>query len=356
MKNENKTLPLDLNSIKRIAVIGPNADVVELGGYSGTPSVNISTLDGIKSKLEGKAEVVFKKGCSILGKEETGWDEEKNEGIYNYFDETESIKEAADLAGTCDAVILVVGTDLSVVDETADMQDLNLPGNQLDLVQKVTMVNKNTIVVLINGIPLTTNWIDENVPAVVEAWYAGQAGGAAIADVIFGDYNPGGKLPVTFYKNVDSLPHLGDYDITKGRTYWFYNSDVLYPFGHGLSYTTFEYSNISLDENSFSINDVNLKVSMEIKNTGSVKGDEVVQLYVKDVESSVIQPIKKLRAFKRISLDSGETKNVSFGLKSEDFSYWDENKKDWSIEEGEFEIMIGSSSEEIKLKMSLSIH
>ena len=245
---------------------------------------------------------------------------------------------------------------MSVADETADMLDLNLPGNQLELVKKVTAANKNTIVVLINGIPLTTNWIDENVPAVVEAWYAGQAGGAAIADVIFGDYNPGGKLPVTFYKNVESLPHLGDYDISKGRTYWFYDSDVLYPFGHGLSYTTFEYSNIAVDKNSFSINDVDLKVSMEIKNTGSVKGDEVVQLYVKDVESSVIQPIKKLRAFKRISLESGETKNVSFGLKSEDFSYWDENKKDWSIEEGEFEIMIGSSSEEIKLKMSLSIH
>jgi len=355
LKNENKTLPLDVNSIKRIAVIGPNADVVVLGGYSGTPSINISTLDGIKSKLEGKAEVMFKKGCSMLGKEYIGWDEEKDEGIFNIFDESESIRKAAELAETSDVAIVVVGTDLSVADETADMLDLNLPGNQLELVQKVTEANKNTIVVLINGIPLTTNWIDENVPAVLEAWYAGQAGGAAIADVIFGDYNPGGKLPVTFYKNVTSLPHLGDYDISKGRTYWFYDSDVLYPFGHGLSYTTFEYSNIALDKNSFRINDVDLKVSMEIKNTGSVKGDEVVQLYVRDTESSVNQPIKRLRDFKRIPLDAGETKTISFELKNEDFSYWDENMKAWIIEAGEFEIMIGSSSEEINLKSSLTV-
>jgi beta-glucosidase len=163
-------------------------------------------------------------------------------------------------------------------------------------------------------------------------------------------------LPVTFYKNVESLPHLGDYDITKGRTYWFYDSDVLYPFGHGLSYTTFEYKDIALDKSSLSINDVDLKVSMEIKNTGDVKGDEVVQLYVKDLESSVTQARKKLRAFDRISLEPGETKTVSFELKNEDFSYWDENKKDWSIEAGEFEIMIGSSSEAINLKTSLSVH
>lgn len=352
---DNKILPLDASSIKRVAVIGPNANKVELGGYSGTPSVSISPLDGIKTKLEGKAEVVFKQGCSILGKEYIGWDEEMNEGIYNILDEKKSIKDAAALAATSDVAIVVLGTDLSVADETADVADLNLPGNQLDLVQKVTMANKNTIVVLINGIALTTNWIDENVPAVVEAWYVGQAGGTAIADVLFGDYNPGGKLPVTFYKEVESLPHLGDYDITKGRTYWFNEAEVLYPFGHGLSYTTFAYENLTVEENSLTTNAVDLKVSLDINNSGDVTGDEVVQLYVRDIASSVIQPIKRLRAFERVALDPGETRKVSFELRNEDFSYWDDTKKDWNIEAGEFEIMIGSSSEEIRLKASLTL-
>jgi len=353
---EDKTLPLDANSIRRIAVIGPNANKVELGGYSGTPSVSISPLDGIRTKLEGKAEVVFEQGCSILGKEYIGWDEEKNEGIYNVLDEKQSIKDAAALAASSDVAVVVLGTDLSVADEHADAANLNLPGNQLELVQKVTTANENTIVVLINGIALTTNWIDENVPAVVEAWYAGQAGGTAIADVLFGDYNPGGKLPVTFYKEVESLPHLGDYDITKGRTYWFNEAEPLYPFGHGLSYTTFAYDNLTVEENSSTTNAVDLNVSVEINNSGDVTGDEVVQLYVRDTASSVIQPIKRLRAFERVALDPGETKKVSFELKNEDFSYWDESKKDWSIEAGEFEIMIGSSSEDIRLKASLTIN
>jgi len=198
---------------------------------------------------------------------------------------------------------------------------------------------------------LTINWVNENIPAIVEAWYPGQAGGAAIADVLFGDYNPGGKLPVTFYKKLEDLPPLGDYDITKGHTYWFSKKEPLYPFGHGLSYTTFKYKNLKVSSKTFDTSKENkISVSVDMQNTGPVKGDEVVQLYIKDLKSSVIQPEKRLREFKRITLDKGRTKTVTFELSNEDFSYWDENIKDWHIEPGQFEIQIGASSADIKLK------
>ena len=340
LKNDNNILPLDKSSIKRVAVVGPNADIIELGGYSGSPSVRISPLEGIQNKLKGKAEVVFSKGCSIMGKE----------------DETQSIKDAADLAGKSDVAIVFAGTNLSVANEAADRSNLDFPGHQLELIKEVYKSNPNTIVVLINGMPLTINWVDKNIPGIVEAWYAGQAGGTAMADVLFGDYNPAGRLPVTFHKSVDELPPLGDYDITKGRTYWFNKNEVLYPFGYGLSYTTFEYRNLNIDKTTISSSEENeFIVDVDIQNTGNLKGDEVVQLYVKDLESSVIQPIKRLREFKRITLDKGETKTASFKLHNEDFSYWDENKKGWRIEDGEFEILIGASSEDIKLKTLITM-
>jgi beta-glucosidase len=356
LKNENNILPLDKNSIKQVAVIGPNADIVELGGYSGSPSVRISPLQGLQNKLKGKAEVVFSKGCSVMGKEEIDWDEEKDEPVWKILDEKQSIKEAANLANNSDVAILFVGTNLSVANEAADRTNLDLPGNQLELIEEVYKANPQTIVVLINGMALTINWVNENIPGIIEAWYAGQAQGAAIADVIFGDYNPAGRLPVTFHKTVEELPHLGDYDITRGRTYWFNKNEVLYPFGHGLSYTTFEYSNLDISTNTIRSSEENeWVVSVDVQNTGNVKGDEVVQLYVKDLESSVIQPIKRLREFKRITLDKGDIKTVVFKLTNEDFSYWDEKKTDWHIEPGEFEIMIGASSEDIKLRESISL-
>jgi len=356
LKNDNNTLPLDKNSIKKVAVIGPNADIVELGGYSGMPSMRISPLEGLQNKLKGKAEVVFSKGCSIMGKEEIDWDEENDRPIFKDLDERHSIRDAADLASKSDVAIVFAGTNLSVANEAADRSNLDLPGNQLELIKNVFKANPNTIVVLINGMALTINWIDENIPAILEAWYAGQAQGTAMADVLFGDYNPAGRLPVTFHKTVDELPHLGDYDITKGRTYWFNKNEVLYPFGHGLSYTTFEYSNLYINQNTMKSSEKNeLIVSVDIQNTGNLKGDEVVQLYVKDLESSVIQPIKRLREFKRITLDKGDIKTVKFRLSNEDFSYWEKKKKDWHIEDGEFEILMGASSEDIKLKETIAI-
>jgi beta-glucosidase len=354
LKNKNNFLPLDKKSIKKVAVIGPNADIVELGGYSGSPSVKISPLDGIKQKLNGNAEVVFSKGCSISGSEEIGWNEEEDRPILKKLDETTSIKDAASLAATSDVAILVLGTNLSVANEAADRIDLDLPGNQVALAEAVYKANPKTVVVLVNGMALTINWLDENIPAILEAWYAGQAQGAAIADVLFGDYNPGGRLPVTFHRSVEDLPPLGDYDITKGRTYMFNKKKVIYPFGYGLSYSTFEYSNLSVDKSTIESAGTNeVLVSVDVQNTSDIKGDEVVQLYIRDVESSVLQPIKRLREFKRVTLGKGDITTVTFKLGNEDFSYWDENKEDWSIENGEFEIQIGASSKDIKLTKSI---
>jgi len=350
LKNDNNFLPLDKRTIKKVAVIGPNADIVELGGYSGMPSVKISPLEGLKQKLDGKAEVLFSKGCSIAGREEIGWDEDKDRPIWKILDEKKSISEAANLAANSDVAILVVGTNLSIANEAADRVNLDLPGNQLALIKAIYKANPKTVVVLVNGMALTINWVDKNIPAILEAWYAGQAQGTAIADVLFGDYNPAGRLPVTFHKTVEELPPLGDYDITKGRTYMFNKKKVLYPFGHGLSYSTFNYNNLSVDKNMIDSDAKNeVVVSVDVQNTSDIKGDEVVQLYVRDVESSVIQPIKKLKKFKRVTLDKGDITTVTFKLGNEVFSYWDEKKKDWIIEDGEFEIQVGSSSADIKL-------
>ncbi len=348
LKNKNNFLPIDRDQVKTIAVIGPNADRLELGGYSGSPSVQVDPLIGLKQFLGDDVEIIYVKGCEISDRVEVGWDEENDRPIYDNLDEWRTIHKAAEVAAKVDIVILFLGTNLDIANEAADRTNLELPGNQLKLAQSVYKANPKTVAVLINGMPLSINWLDDNVPAILEAWYAGQSQGTAIAEVLFGDYNPGGKLSVTFFKGVDDFAPLSDYDITKGRTYWFYEGDVLYPFGYGLSYTSFDYGNLQVNVEKY-------EFSFDVKNTGELKGDEVIQLYVKDVESSVLQPEKKLRDFLRVSLDPGETKRLSFTLDEEDFLYWDEKIKGWSLEPGEFEIQIGASSADIKLSKKIEI-
>lgn len=349
LKNDN-ILPLNKEELKSIAVIGPNANIAELGGYSGTPSILVTPLDGIKEFVGKNVEVKYEMGCNITNKLEIDRDEEEDVGIYEDLKETQSIAKAVALAKTTDVAIIFAGTNLTVANEAADRSNLNLPGNQLKLIQEVYKSNKNTVVVLVNGMSLTINWLDKNIPGIVEAWYPGQSGGTAIAEVLFGKYNPGGKLPVTFYKTTQDLPSIAEYDITKGHTYWFYKGDVLYPFGHGLSYTDFEYNNFAISNHFFnSTSDSSITITFDLRNSGMVRGDEVVQLYVKDLESSMISPRKKLRKFERISLNPGEIKKVNFTVKREDFAFWDEKIGDWNIEAGEFEIQLGSSSEDIRL-------
>jgi len=335
LKNDG-LLPLDPDLLKSIAVIGPNADEERFGGYSGTPSFAVTTLEGIKQLVGGNAEVRFAQGCQLNDDDRSGF------------------AEAARLAAESDVAVVVVGTSLEISNEALDRSDLDLPGVQEELIKAVYEANPRTIVILINGMPLSINWTAENVPAIIEAWYPGQAGGTAIAETLFGKNNPGGKLPVTFYKSADQLPPLDDYDITRGRTYWYFRGEPLYPFGHGLSYTTFSYDNLRISPNKVR-GDGQLNIQLDITNTGERPGDEVVQLYVRDVASSVIQPVHRLKRFKRVSLEPGEKKTVRFSLPVKELAFWDERQHRFVVEPGAFEIQIGASSVDIRLKYKIEV-
>jgi len=337
LKNDD-LLPLDPDSLESIAVIGPNADEERFGGYSGTPSFSVTTLRGIENMVGDDIDTRFALGCELDD------------------DDTSGFSNAAEIAADSDIAIVVVGTSLEISNEALDRSKLGLPGVQEELIKAVYEANPKTIVILINGMPLAINWTQENVPAIIEAWYPGQSGGTAIAEALFGEYNPGGKLPVTFYKSVDQLPPIDDYDITKGRTYWYFDGEPLYPFGHGLSYTTFEYSNLATNSDTFDIIEEEfLSVSVTIENTGDYDGDEIVQLYIVDPERTFTMPKKKLRAFKRVPVPVLGQTTVTFNLTKEDFAFWHPDADSWAVETGEFEIQVGSSSEDIRLKTTITI-
>ena len=262
-----------------------------------------------------------------------------------------AIKAAQD----ADVAVVVLGTDGSVEKEGVDRSDLNLPGDQEDLVKAVFKANPKTIVILQNGSAMSVNWLKENVPAIFETWFNGEEAGNAIADVIFGDYNPAGRLPLTFYKSVENFPRFSDYDIRKGRTYMYGNnvkdnskiSEVLYPFGFGLSYTTFSYG--KLEVVSKTVDDTgNVTAKITIKNSGKRTGDEVVQLYAHQEKSSVLRPEKQLVSFERITLQPNESKTVELVFPAKDLALYDVNKKLFVVESGIFKLMVGSSSADIK--------
>jgi beta-glucosidase len=343
LKNEKNLLPLDKN-IKSIAVIGPNADSKknQLGDYvSGDILQDVVTvLDGIKSKVSPQTKVSYVKGCEILG------------------DEINEIKEAQKAAKKSDLAIVVIGENRRTVGEPCDVFDLDLTGLQQQLVEAVYATGTPTIVVLINGRALSIRWIAENVPAILEAWNCGEQGGDAVADVLFGDYNPGGKLPVSFPKHVGQLPVY--YNHMPSKAQWInhdnstyaelYVNDKIQPlfeFGFGLSYTEFEYSNLQITPKEIGPAG-EVYVSVDVKNTGKRDGAEVVQLYINDVISSMSTPIKELKGFEKLGLATGETKTVRFKLKPEHLSFLDKNLEP-VVEPGIFEVMIGSSSEDIRL-------
>ncbi len=336
LKNENSFLPFNKNTLKNIAVIGPNADFAELGGYSGEPSFKVTTYSGIREKV-GYDRTNYQPGCRITSTYPTGFER--------------AVKAAKD----AEVAVVVLGTNLHLAKEGLDRSTLSLPEVQMELLKKVYAVNKNTVLVLLNGTPLSETWAFENIPSIIEAWYPGQLGGIAIADVLFGDYNPGGKLPVTFYKDLNQLPPITDYDITKGRTYWYFKGDVVYPFGYGLSYTKFLYSDLDVLAKIKFKNNKDVKVTFKVSNTGDYSGDEVVQVYIKDVKSRYIQPNQKLRKFKRINILKGDSTTIEFKLNKDDFSFWNPKKKRWDIEKGNFEILVGSSSEDIRLSKVISV-
>ena len=349
LKNEKNLLPLNKN-IKSIAVIGPNANSQksQLGDYvSGTVLQDVATvLEGIKSKVSPQTKVNYIKGCEILG------------------DEVNEIKEAQKAAKESDLAIVVVGENRRTVGEPCDVFDLDLTGLQEQLVEAVYATGTPTVVVLINGRALSTRWIAKNIPAILEAWNCGEQGGNAVADVLFGDFNPCGKLPVSVPKYVGQVPVY--YNYKPSKAYWI-NSDhsawaelyvndkikPLYEFGYGLSFTEFEYSNLQITPKEIGAAG-EVYVSADVKNIGKREGSEVVQLYIDDVISSMSTPVKELRGFEKISLAAGEKKTVKFRLMPEHLSFLDRNLKP-VVEPGMFEVMVGSSSEDIRLKGSFEV-
>jgi len=267
----------------------------------------------------------------------------------------EKFREAADAARKADVAVVVLGTDESVEKEGVDRADLNLPGDQEDLVMAVFKANPKTIVILQNGSAMAVNWLKGNVPAIFETWYNGEEGGNAIADVIFGDCNPAGRLPLTFYKSAVNLPSISDYDIRKGRTYMYGNnvkdnsriSEVLYPFGYGLSYTRFSYGKLEVISKHVDPSG-NITAKITIKNSGKLAGDEVVQLYAHQENSGVLRPEKQLVSFERITLKPKEQKTVELIFPAKDLAFYDVNKKMFVVEHGVFKLMVGSSSADIK--------
>ena len=258
--------------------------------------------------------------------------------------------KAKEIASMSDLVIFVLGTHPVMSEEENDRMDITLPQIQQDLVREIAQLNSNIVIVLINGGPVALEDAEENASAILEAWYTGQASGTAIADVLFGAFNPGGKLPETFYASTDQLPPFDDYDvINNGRTYMYFEKPVLYPFGHGLSYTTFDYSNLDLSAEKIT-REGEIEIRCCLKNTGKYKGDEVVQVYVSDLEASVKVPVRQLKRFQRITLKPGESKIVSFSLPASELSFFDIKSNGFIVEPGEFEVQIGSSSEDIRLK------
>ncbi|MEK6283419.1 MAG: glycoside hydrolase family 3 N-terminal domain-containing protein [Acidobacteriota bacterium] len=353
LKNERNVLPLS-KEIKSIAVIGPNADDDSNTQYRYGPSgvKGITVLEGIKDKLGETVVVNYAKGCEVV---DASWPESEVLPSPLTRDEQQEIDKAVVAARKSEVAIMVLGDSAKTVGESASRTSLDLPGRQLQLVQAVQATGKPVVVVLINGRPISINWISTNVSGIVEAWFPGAKGGTAIADVLFGDYNPGGKLTVTFPKTVGQIPYNFP---TKPNAQWEGEKSrvngALYYFGHGLSYTTFEYSNLTiipLKQNPRG----KIIVSFKVKNSGRRAGDEVVQLYVRDVVSSVTTYEKNLRGFERVRLAPGETKTVTFTLGPDDLALWDRNMR-FVVEPGMFRVMIGASSEDTKLSGEFEIN
>jgi beta-glucosidase len=351
LKNDNNLLPLDLQKVKTIAVIGPNAADVHLGGYSRDPGPGnqISILDGIRKRVPATVKVLYAEGCKITtGKQGwAAWYENKVEQPDPKSD-AESIQSAVATARKADVAIVVVGENESTNREAwsekhlGDRDSLDLLGAQEALVRAIVETGKPVVVFLINGRPLSINYEKEHVPAILEGWYLGEMGGTAAANVLFGDVNPGGKLPISFPKSVGQLPDYYDHKPSRNRSYLFDGREPIYPFGFGLSYTQFKFENVRVEPKTIRTGG-NAKVSVDVTNIGSRAGDEVAQLYIHQRVASRTRPVKQLRGFQRVSLDPGQKLTVEFTLTPDDLSLIDFNMNK-VVEPGVFDVMVGSSS------------
>jgi beta-glucosidase len=340
LKNSDGLLPLDKSRLRSVAVIGPFGDNVLMDWYAGMPPYAVTPFEGIRAKVGPNVRVRYAP------------------------DDNNS--NAANLAAESDVAIVFVGNHPtcnapfgrcalpSEGKEGVDRKPIDLDPAQLNLIRRVKAANAKTIVVLISSFPYAINWVQENVPAILHMAHSSQEEGSALADVLFGDYNPAGRLVATWVKSLDDLPPMMDYDIRKGRTYMYFKGQPLYPFGFGLSYTTFEYSNLRLSADSLTASG-EVVASMDVKNTGTRAGDEVVQLYVKHPNSAVERPIKELRGFERITLQPNETRTIRLTLKGFDVAYWDAGKHIFVVEPGTVRIMVGASSADVRLEKTIEV-
>ena len=268
---------------------------------------------------------------------------------------SDGIARVSALAAAADAAIVVVGNNTTINGkENQDRQDIILPPAQEQLIQAVQGFNPNTVVVLVASYPLAVNWTAQNVPAILYTSHGGQELGRFVADVLFGDYNPAGRLTQTWFRSSADLPPIADYDIRKGRTYWYFQGTPLYPFGYGLSYTTFEYSNLAVSLAQAGLGDT-LQVSVDVRNSGARTGDEVVQLYTRALASKVQRPLQELKRFARISLQAGETRTVTFSLPVSELNFWDVRRGRFTVEKGPVELRVGASSSDIRVSAQVQV-
>jgi beta-glucosidase len=350
LKNDKNLLPLDVTKLKTIAVIGPNAADVHLGGYSRDPGYGVSVLDGIKAKVGDKAKVLYAEGCKITTAPQgfRGW-WANDVQLVDAKTQTASIQAAVDAAKKADVSILVVGENESTNREAwaenhlGDRDSLDLLGAQNDLVKAVVDTGKPVVVLLLNGRPLSVNYIAEHVAAILEGFYLGEEGGTAAADVLFGDANPGGKLPITFPHTVGALPDYYNHKPSANRSYEFSTREPLFPFGYGLSYTTFKFDNLKVDPPQI-MQAGTAKVSIDVTNTGTREGDEVPQFYIHQRVASVTQPVMQLKGFERITLKPGEKRTVTFTVTPDMLSILNIDMHR-VVEPGVFDMMVGPSSE-----------
>ena len=351
LKNQNNLLPLDADELQTIAVIGPNANRPLLGGYSGRPTQTVSVLDGIRQKLTGRAEVLYSEGCKITV--DGSW--EKDEVILpDPKEDQKLIAEAVKTAEKADVIVLAIGgneqtsREAWALNHMGDRTNLDLVGSQNELVKTMLATGKPVVVLLFNGRPLSINDINRDVPAILECWYPGQEAGTAVADVLFGDFNPGGKLPVSFPRSAGHLPAFYNHKPSARRGYLFDEVSPLYPFGYGLSYTTFEMTNLRLEKEEI-VPDEATRVLVDVTNTGQREGTETVQMYIRDLVSSVTRPVKELKGFRKIGLKPGQTETVAIDITPDLLAFYDINMN-YTVEPGEFEVMVGSSSADVDLQ------
>ncbi len=338
LKNSHDLLPFDLTKIKSIAVLGPRADEVDSDFYGGTPPFAVTPLQGIRNKVGDKAEVRY----------------------------SANRETALQMARDSDVAVVLIGNqptcgtkfgscpDPSEGKEAIDRRQINLNPEQEKLIQDVYAANPRTVAVLISGFPYAIDWTEQHVPAILHMAHSSEEEGNALADVLFGDYDPAGRLAVTWPQSVDQLPPMMNYNIRDGRTYMYFKDKPLYPFGYGMSYTKFKYAHMHLSARSLSPVG-KITVSTEVTNTGSRAGDEVVQMYVQYVDSKVNRPLEELKGFERITLKPRQMKTVQFQLSAKALAYWDDQKSKWTVEQDRVRVMIGSSSSQIKEKREVMV-